>query len=177
MALNTITVNFTECDPAPTNGYEIRYRPAGTAITYRDAGNFPSSPAVFNDDNDASGTQYEGHVRSDCGDGNFGQWVPWDTGTPGTDNINWTYTNTVGTGGRFKILVNGIIVVNETTSSSGALITNIGDVVEILVQSTVVGTAETDISGPYTNTTSAAHITGDEFTVAAGVYTILGQSL
>jgi hypothetical protein len=177
MALNTITINFTECEPAPTNGYEFRYRPAGSIITYRDAGNFPSSPAIINDDNDVSGTQYEGHVRADCGSGNVGQWIPWDTGTPGTNNIDWAYTNSVGSGGRFKILVNGILVINTIVTDSGALITAIGDEIEIIVQTTVVGTATTDISGPYTNSTSAAHVTLDDFTVAAGSYTILGESL
>ena len=79
--MNTITINFTPCTPAPANGYRVSYRPVGTSIPYRVApNNFTTSPAVIQDSNDPDGTQYEGFIESDCGGGNYGVQVPFNTG-------------------------------------------------------------------------------------------------
>lgn len=78
MAENTITINFTPCEPTPVNGYVIKYRPVGSGIPYRTAPtNFTESPAVFVDNLDAGGTDYEGYIQGDCGDGKLGFASPW----------------------------------------------------------------------------------------------------
>lgn len=82
--MNLITVNFTECSPAPANGYNIQYREAGTVDALIDAGNFTSSPAVIEDDTYPDGTQYEGFIRSDCTESgesgsNYGSEILWST--------------------------------------------------------------------------------------------------
>lgn len=79
MANNKITINFTPCTPAPANGYRVLYRPAGSTIPYRNAGNFTSSPIVINDTLDAGGTDYEGVLQSQCGTNTFGVQVPFTT--------------------------------------------------------------------------------------------------
>src|SRR5262245_35160593 len=77
---NQITVEFTDCEPPPQNGYVITYRPVG-GNAYRTApGNFFASPAIWVDNNgDPEGTQYEGFIRSDCGGGKLGDLSPWST--------------------------------------------------------------------------------------------------
>jgi len=81
MADNTITVQFRPCEPAPTNGYRISYRPSGSEEAYRVwPVNFQTSPAVFTDPNDALGTQYEGFVQGDCGGAGLGVPSRWSTG-------------------------------------------------------------------------------------------------
>lgn len=186
--MNIIRVIFVGCEPVPANGYNIQWRVFGSGDPYTDAGNFTTSPAVFTDEVNPEGTSYEGIIRSDCTEsgesgesGNFGTSIPWTAIAPdsesGTVGVTWNYDNSVGTGGRFKILVNGVLIVNVTSSQSGTLLVNVGDLVEIIVQSTVTGLAETDITGPYTNSTSSEHITTDEFTVAVGSYVINGFSL
>lgn len=78
MALNTITIEFEPCNPAPSNGYVVKYRPVGSTDPYRTwPANFFSSPAVIEDDNDDFGTSYEGIIQGDCGDGVLGVEVPW----------------------------------------------------------------------------------------------------
>lgn len=82
--MNQITVSFTECSPAPANGYNILWRVAGSTDPYNDAGNFANSPAVIQDDTNPAGTQYEGIIRSDCtesGDSgiNYGNPIDWTT--------------------------------------------------------------------------------------------------
>lgn len=82
--MNTITVNFIECSPAPANGYNIIWRVKGSSDSYTDAGNFTSSPAVFTDDTNPDGTDYEGFIRSDCSQSgesgsDYGNPVAWET--------------------------------------------------------------------------------------------------
>lgn len=77
MGLNTITIEFQACEPAPADGYKISYRPLGSEIEYRDGGNFMESPAVINDANDPAGTDYEGIIQGDCGGGFLGVPIPW----------------------------------------------------------------------------------------------------
>lgn len=81
MATNHIIVPFTLCSPAPSGGYIIKYKPLGDPGAYRDApGNpYASSPAVWDDILDPAGTAYEGFIQSDCGDGNLGLEVPFET--------------------------------------------------------------------------------------------------
>jgi parallel beta-helix repeat protein len=67
--VSSITINFTPCDPAPVEGYNILYREVGT-VDYIDAGFFTSSPAVISV---SSGAHFEGVIKSECGD------VPWNT--------------------------------------------------------------------------------------------------
>lgn len=94
---NTITVNFTTCDPSPLNGYNILYRKVGSGDAFTDAGNFTVSPAVIIDSLGEEGDEYEGIIRSDCGYGVFGNSVPWSTeGTPSTVCRNYDVTNNHG---------------------------------------------------------------------------------
>jgi hypothetical protein len=77
MANNTITITFTPCEPAPANGYRVRYRPFG-GIEFRTwPVRFLTSPAVFTDEEDPIGTSYEGYIEGDCGDGILGLQIPW----------------------------------------------------------------------------------------------------
>lgn len=95
-----------------------------------------------------------------------------------TFNIDWTYANDVGIQGRMRIIVNNVTVVNtQAATASGSLNAAIGVTVEVTVQTTLEGTAETDITGPYTNSTSIDRFTSDEFTVVSGSYDIDGRSL
>jgi hypothetical protein len=82
MALNNITIDFNPCSPPPANGYKVLYRIAGTLGAYRDGGNFSASPIVIHD-TDPVGTQYEGILKSDCGDGIYGPDVPFTTSGSG----------------------------------------------------------------------------------------------
>lgn len=64
--ITTITIEFIPCDPMPAGGYDILYRVVGS-LTYIDAGFFMSSPAVIRVSYPLE-TQFEGVIRSDCGD-------------------------------------------------------------------------------------------------------------
>lgn len=79
MSVTTLQIAFEPCSPEPANGYNILYRVLGSGDPYTDAGNFSSSPAVISVDY-PNGTEFEGTIRGDCGDGNFGPAVPWSTG-------------------------------------------------------------------------------------------------
>lgn len=81
MATNHIIVPFTPCSPAPSGGYIIKYRPVGDVGPFRTATGSPFtvSPAVFDDTLDPADTAYEGFIQSDCGDGNLGLEVPFET--------------------------------------------------------------------------------------------------
>jgi hypothetical protein len=81
MATNKITVNFIECAPTPANGYRVFYRPIGNSV-YRQSPVSQHPPIIIFDDNDPSGTRYEGYVQSDCGNGRLGDSPPTFT-TPG----------------------------------------------------------------------------------------------
>ena len=80
--MNTITVNFIECNPIPASGYNLKWRVAGTFDAYTDEGNFSSSPIIFIDNINPDGTCYEGILQSDCSEsgasGSFlGNEIPW----------------------------------------------------------------------------------------------------
>jgi hypothetical protein len=77
---NNVTINFVPCSPTPTDGYLVLWRVAGSGGSYTPAGPFTSSPAVFTDGGNPEGTQYEGYIYSDCGDGVTGTMIPWSTG-------------------------------------------------------------------------------------------------
>lgn len=80
MAINTITLEFEPCEPAPANGYAIHYRPIGSVGPYRTWPNVTASPAVIVDENDdPPGTDYEGYIQGDCGGDVLGVQVPWAT--------------------------------------------------------------------------------------------------
>lgn len=98
------------------------------------------------------------------------------TDAPPSGNIDWAYSNDVGTGGRIRIIVNGITIINRTTSGNGIITAAIGVSVSIIVSSTVAGLADIDISGPYINSTSQTHVNTDGFTVVTGQYIITGGS-
>lgn len=71
------TLTFIPCSPAPANGYNVLWRPVGSVDPYIDAGNFSSSPIEITDPDGDPDTQYEGILRSDCGDGIFGSDIPF----------------------------------------------------------------------------------------------------
>lgn len=76
--MNTIRVDFQPCEPTPSNGYRILYRPIGDVTPFRiHPVNFTSSPAVFDVHVDPAGTSYEGFIQGDCGGGKYGVLVPW----------------------------------------------------------------------------------------------------
>jgi hypothetical protein len=75
---NTITIEFNGCEPSPSNGFKVFYRPIGSEIDYRESENFTVSPAVINDTLDQEGTEYEGYMVGDCA-GSYGPSVPFDT--------------------------------------------------------------------------------------------------
>ncbi len=81
---NTVTINFIECEPAPANGYNLKWRVAGTSDPYTDEGNFSFSPASFVDNINPQGTCYEGFLQSDCSQSGdsvtlLGEAIPWAT--------------------------------------------------------------------------------------------------
>lgn len=76
--MNHVSVSFTPCSPAPSNGYQVLWRVKNTTGGYIDAGSFTSSPAVFDDGTNPDGTQYEGMIRSNCGTF-FGNPSYWST--------------------------------------------------------------------------------------------------
>lgn len=80
MATNQITISFIPCTPTPTEGYLVFYRPIGGIGPYRTAGPFLSSPAVFTDDEDGDGQEYEGYIIAHCGGAEFGNDIPFSTG-------------------------------------------------------------------------------------------------
>lgn len=77
MAQNTITIDFTPCEPTPSNGYRIYYRPVGGGAYRFHPDRFYVTPAVIVDNEDPIGTDYEGFIQGDCGNGKFGLPVPW----------------------------------------------------------------------------------------------------
>lgn len=79
MATNQITITFETCEPTPSGGYLIFYRPIGSLDPYREAGPFFTSPAIFTDIEDPENQQYEGFIQSDCGGGNLGNEIPFET--------------------------------------------------------------------------------------------------
>lgn len=95
--MNTVTINFIECEPAPNIGYRLTWRVAGTSDAYTDEGIFTSSPAVFVDNINPVGTCYEGFLQSDCSESGesgtvLGEAIPWNT--PCEDS-GTTYTITL----------------------------------------------------------------------------------
>jgi len=82
--MNTITVNFIPCNPAPANGYRLTWRVAGSSDPYTDEGLFTESPAIFQDAGNPEGTCYEGFLQSDCSESGesgdvVGNAIPWAT--------------------------------------------------------------------------------------------------
>lgn len=77
MAQNVLNVEFSPCQPAPADGYVIRYRVLGSETEYRTAGPFTESPAQVIDNSDPAGTSYEGFIQGDCGGGKMGVSVPF----------------------------------------------------------------------------------------------------
>lgn len=82
-----ISVYFTTCSPAPTGGYKIYYRVAGTEDAYTSGGTFFTTPAVFYDRINPAGTCYEGYIVTDCGNDVMGNHIPFETcGSATLDN-------------------------------------------------------------------------------------------
>jgi hypothetical protein len=82
--MNTITINFIPCNPAPAQGYKLTWRVAGSGDPYTDEGFFTESPIVFTDNLNPEGTCYEGFLQSDCSESGesgtvVGAQIPWAT--------------------------------------------------------------------------------------------------
>lgn len=80
--MNTVTITFIECDPPPAQGYNLKWRVAGSEDAYTDEGNFSSSPIIFIDNLNPQGTCYEGTLQSICTESGesgelVGQLIPW----------------------------------------------------------------------------------------------------
>lgn len=160
--MNTITVNFIECEPTPANGYNVQWRVAGSADPYTDAGNFTSNPAVFTDSSNPDGTQYEGFIRADCSEsGGSGE-----SGSLFGNNVSWSTVT-----GEYAIAMVGVCTgINSQYEISGG---TPGDIVTVranfngLIQkisglftranldiSSPDGTTDSDVSTCYTDTSS-----------------------
>lgn len=87
--MNQIKLYFTLCTPAPSGGYTIYYRMAGSSDEYANAGNFFVSPAIFYDTLNPAGTCYEGFIVSDCNSviGNQVSWNSCESGESGEERI------------------------------------------------------------------------------------------
>lgn len=80
MANNTIRIAFEGCEPLPSEGFKIFYRPVGSEEAYREAPeNYVNSPAEWTDTLDPVCTQYEGYMQGDCGGGKLGPAVTFLT--------------------------------------------------------------------------------------------------
>ncbi len=78
---NFVTICFKPCEPTPADGYQVHYRPAGSIDDLRVwPVNFSHSPAQLLVNVDPEGTQYEGFIYGDCGNGQLGVGIPWSTG-------------------------------------------------------------------------------------------------
>lgn len=66
---NTITINFTPCEPAPVGGYRVRYQVNGGSVI--EVGPFTESPIVIEAEG-GPGDCYDGFLFSDCGGGKIG---------------------------------------------------------------------------------------------------------
>lgn len=120
--MNQITVSFAECEPTPTNGYNVLWRELNTFGPYNDAGNFTSAPAIFTDDTLPDGTEYEGVIRSDCSESgssgsDFGESVAWSTGS--IPCKQYTMSKTVGSPSAHYVDCDGVsrdtIILTSTT--------------------------------------------------------------
>src|SRR6187551_3782472 len=78
--MNTITINFIPCIPAPAGGFVVRYRIVGET-DYTEVGPFTESPIVFEAEGDP-GACYEGVLFSDCGGGKTGDEIAWSECAP-----------------------------------------------------------------------------------------------
>lgn len=90
--MNTITINFIECTPAPASGYNLKWRVAGSGDPYTDEGNFTSTPIQFVDNVNPEGTCYEGTLQSDCSESGesgtlLGEAIPWTTPCPESGSL------------------------------------------------------------------------------------------
>ncbi len=79
---NDIAINFTPCTPSPANGYQVLWKVAGSSGGFTVITGVSGSPATFTDSGNPPGTNYEGFIASDCGDGILGNYIPWSTGAP-----------------------------------------------------------------------------------------------
>lgn len=80
--MNTIKINFVECDPVPDGGYIVKWRVRGSGDPYTEEGPFFSSPAIFIDGVNPAGTCYEGIMQTDCTQSGesgqtLGSEIPW----------------------------------------------------------------------------------------------------
>lgn len=123
--MNKIVIYFTPCSPAPSGGYEVLYRVAGTTDAFISAGHFFVSPAVFYDSVNPAGTCYEGYIRTDCGEilGNHVLWESCVSGDPPDRHscdtsiaINTADLNYVDLG-YFDIFVDEVITVDLVWAS------------------------------------------------------------
>lgn len=124
--MNTVTINFIPCSPAPENGYNLQWRVAGSGDPYTDAGNFTGSPAQFVDELNPEGTCYEGFLQSDCGSGiGMGNQIPWSTPCEESGSTYSIELNSPCTSSESVFLVSGGTVGDIVTVRayfSGALI-------------------------------------------------------
>lgn len=77
---NLIEIDFSLCDPAPSDGYRVRYQPqaGGPLLTW--STRFTTTPAIFDDGGaQPDGTLYQGFIDADCGVFGFGPAVAWAT--------------------------------------------------------------------------------------------------
>lgn len=62
----------------PSRGYRVFWRVAGSGDPYTDAGNFFTSPAVFTDETNPPGTEYEGTIAAQL-HSSFCDPINWST--------------------------------------------------------------------------------------------------
>lgn len=90
MATNYIRIEIDPCQPDPVNGYRVIYRPLGSNGAYRESDDrfFPvpmqdTLTIDIVDELDPAGTEYEGFVQSDCGNGVYSNAGGWQTAPGG----------------------------------------------------------------------------------------------
>jgi hypothetical protein len=149
---NVLILDFDECWPTPAKGYQVQYRPIGGGAFRTWPVNFQHSPATIFTDADPAGTSYEGILRGDCGNGQFGVDVNFiaqnpdsasssasgssSSSGPCSPSLDWTMFVGAGAAGSMVIKVNGIAQATAITTSSGSVPVVAGDVVQVNVIST-----------------------------------------
>lgn len=77
--ITDIELTIVACSPAPANDYNVQWRVKDSGDPFTDAGNFPAGTVDIPVEGYSDDTLFEGFVQADCGDGLFGDQVPWTT--------------------------------------------------------------------------------------------------
>lgn len=183
---NQITINFIECDPAPANGYNLKWRVAGSGDPFTDEGNFFSTPIQFTDNDNPEGTCYEGILQSDCtqsGDSGqiLGNEIPWNTVCADSGTTYTISLTSPCTGIYSNYLIEGgtpgdVLLVRATFIGSIAKIMNTFTRADLQISSPD-GTTDNQSSSCYTDTsTHFISVTADSTVTLASTTAVINLS-